>query len=689
MGGREKLGAEKQVLKKYAIFAGSTEVATICARFGYLGFQLPQLFHSIRRLVLLAATRRISVDPPKRWAKMLGKGLLDASDTSLAQFVTAILKRKLDLSKANSTNEAFRVYLETLNELLPVEGIFVVSRVGLSSPQFRVVSFGKQLAPNNFWTYDQQGPVLNGGVVDQLLLAGTANAFACFQPAEDDPAFPFLGEFRSILAIPNYRYGDCVRLILLCRRQESAFRSDQVVHMTWLHFVFASVMERITPPKGKEIERPRPEKRGLLDFKDVTSVQMATHILRLKVKMSRVQTPDEVFALYLSTLSEMLPVDGFFCVSRLGGLVSPEFRVVSSSQEASPKCFWNVEVDDGEVLSGGILDSILSGGTAKMFSSFKAEANDPAHRLFGNMRSVLFVPSFLEGKCHAIIALGRNDEHAFDLEQLPNVIWLHTVFGQVTKRLVANRTIQRQATAIQMDINLLAELQRGLMPETLAVVPGIQIAAFTQPARSVGGDYYASIQLKDGRLGVFQADVSGHGIEASIITGIVDTLIHLDTAPLESPAKFMLFLNRAIAGHPFMVNRSRFITAFFGVVDTKEQSLTYSLAGHPPPRVRRKQAVETVADVGGAPLGIRKASSYDQKKIPLRTNEQLIMVTNGIIMATNPHGEMFGCERVEQALTGRISTPEGAVRHVRDGLKTFIGDQPLEDDISILALKME
>jgi sigma-B regulation protein RsbU (phosphoserine phosphatase) len=133
------------------------------------------------------------------------------------------------------------------------------------------------------------------------------------------------------------------------------------------------------------------------------------------------------------------------------------------------------------------------------------------------------------------------------------------------------------------ELESVAAAQRMLLPARLPEAPGLDLAVAYRPARQAGGDLYDFLPLPGGGLGVFVADVTGHGAAAALLAAVVHGMVRA-CPHAGSPADLLAFINDWLTvGERDW--HGRFVTAFYGVYDPATRTLTYANAGHPTPRL--------------------------------------------------------------------------------------------------------
>jgi Stage II sporulation protein E (SpoIIE) len=204
----------------------------------------------------------------------------------------------------------------------------------------------------------------------------------------------------------------------------------------------------------------------------------------------------------------------------------------------------------------------------------------------------------------------------------------------------------RQRRRLREDVGL---LQSALLPILPGVLGAVATSAAYRPADGpgAGGDFYDMFELGDGRLGVVVGDLSGHGREVLPQTALVRyTLRAYLEAGLEPRAA--LQTASGVLDHALEV---AFATVAVATYDPRERTLTYALAGHPPPIVVGPDGpVPAVTAGASAPVGGGLSTGLRQTTITLPGQATVCFHTDGLIEARRG-GELFGEPRLEQALT--------------------------------------
>jgi phosphoserine phosphatase RsbU/P len=240
------------------------------------------------------------------------------------------------------------------------------------------------------------------------------------------------------------------------------------------------------------------------------------------------------------------------------------------------------------------------------------------------------------------------------------------------------------------DLEIAQDIQRLLLPSEAPVVEGFEISGINIPARHVSGDYFDYIKVDDERLGVAIADVSGKGVPASIIMAICRSVLRSQATGNPSPADVLQKVNRQI--YPD-IKEDMFISMAYVILDHVHNTTLLSRAGHDAPLLY-KRATETVTPVKplGMVVGIDSGSVFDRITgdfaLSLEQNDCLLLYTDGVTEALDANGDEFGFDRVVQCV--RASAPSGApaiITRLIDELRSFVGAQPQNDDITLIAIR--
>ncbi len=244
---------------------------------------------------------------------------------------------------------------------------------------------------------------------------------------------------------------------------------------------------------------------------------------------------------------------------------------------------------------------------------------------------------------------------------------------------------ERNKIALEKDLSAAHTVQVGLLPKNFPSVKGYDFAARSIPAKSVAGDLFDFLSVGDDDVAVSLGDVSGKGMPAALLMANVQATIRayskLNPQPKDcvSRANDLLFTSTAT---------EKFVTLFYGVLDTSKDVFHYVNAGHEPPFFYRKGKETAVLKAGGIPLAVSDQFPYEEGKIEFRKGDLLVVFSDGIQDAADAEGNRFGAGKIEASVKGRMDlSAEEILSGVLDDVKKHVSDTPQFDDMTILVMK--
>ena len=247
---------------------------------------------------------------------------------------------------------------------------------------------------------------------------------------------------------------------------------------------------------------------------------------------------------------------------------------------------------------------------------------------------------------------------------------------------------EQERRQLEAELELSHAVQRALLPQGPPAIPGLDLAAFSRPAQIVGGDYYDFFQFRDGTQALAVADVEGHGVSAGMLMSSLQTSLRTLIPESTSPVDVLQRVNRFYLHN---IHLTTFVTIFIGLFDARRRELTYCNAGHNPPLLVRAGSGGTCwLSPTGPAIGLVEEYTLTAQTIPLSPGDVLLLYTDGVTEAMSSQGEQFGPERLEAVTSQNAGLPAGElVQLVRQALSDHIGGQPLADDTTLVACRLE
>jgi sigma-B regulation protein RsbU (phosphoserine phosphatase) len=404
-------------------------------------------------------------------------------------------------------------------------------------------------------------------------------------------------------------------------------------------------------------------------------------------EMSRQTDPQEMSRAYGKRMQTLRPTDRMVSLSRRG-LQYPWFRVTRCSLWKENINPWK-ELHRLPLLKGGLFAELIYGDEPRLFDNVQVGDDDPAAEYVADMSSMLAIPMYDQGVALNMILTFRREPSAFPPEQFPEIVWLSNLFGRATHNLVLSEQLKTAYEAVDYEMKVVADIQRSLLPSRMPDIPTLALAAHYQTSHRAGGDYYDFFPLPDGKWGILIADVSGHGTPAAVLMAVTHSLAHSYPGSPTPPGRMLEHVNRHLTAR-YTVHSDTFVTAFYGIYDPSQRTLTYSSAGHNPPRLKRclDGTLDLLDGATALPLGIFPEQTYREQTHRLVPGDQLVLYTDGITEAQNERGEMFGLARLDKVLENCAVGASDLLQSVLDALKEFTGNQPIHDDRTLLVAKV-
>lgn len=267
--------------------------------------------------------------------------------------------------------------------------------------------------------------------------------------------------------------------------------------------------------------------------------------------------------------------------------------------------------------------------------------------------------------------------------------------SDVSARREAEEGLRRAKEALEHEVQLAARVQQSLLPPPEMHLPGLRVARAFHPCTDLAGDAMGVVPLPRGSVGLYLADVSGHGVGAALLSF---TLNHLLTPSREgsllvedagdgpatvSPARLAGRLNRQ-----FPMERTRqYFTLVYGAYDGTQGHFRYVVAGHPSPILLPAAGPPVPLPGRGLPIGMIERAAYQDETVVLQPGDRLYFYTDGVLEAPDASDEEFGPARLMAELERLRDLPlrEG-LEMVADAVRDWT-DGGLRDDVSLLAIE--
>lgn len=419
-----------------------------------------------------------------------------------------------------------------------------------------------------------------------------------------------------------------------------------------------------------------------LPLPGLTTTDKLRMLLDITKKISRSLDLQEVLHLVMDTLDSLIPYDaaGIFvlkCKNQPAGEKTCEFQAES------------VRGYDIDELSGlhlkfgeGFMGHVALTGEPITSADVR---NDPVYvNARDKTRSEMVAPIISNDEVIGVFDLESDELNAYSEDDLEVLMMLASQVAIIIEKVMLHeQLIQKKRLEGQLEVA--RQVQLELLPASDPKLEGYDISAYNFPTEEVSGDYYDWVRIYEDQIGLVIADVSGKGVPAALLMAFLRASIrantHIGYAPHISMAKVNYLLWESI-------ERNQFVTAFYGVLDASNRTLSYTNAGHNPALMLDAAGNARFIERGGLPLGMFRDTRYHEYYLTIEPREILVLYTDGVTEAWNPQSEEFGRDRLVQSVkaASHLSAQE-LIAAVQKDVIAWTDGVGASDDVTFFVIK--
>ncbi|MGD1069958.1 MAG: PP2C family protein-serine/threonine phosphatase [Bryobacteraceae bacterium] len=245
---------------------------------------------------------------------------------------------------------------------------------------------------------------------------------------------------------------------------------------------------------------------------------------------------------------------------------------------------------------------------------------------------------------------------------------------------------------IEEELSLARRVQNDLFPAEGSLAGNLAFAARCVPAYQVGGDLYDVFETEDGEVALILGDVSGKGLPAALLMGVVQGAVQASygTGSSANHEQAAERLNHLLC---LKTARERFVSLFWCYFDRRHSMLRYINAGHLPPLLVRREGGDWRVirlDEGGPVLGLLPGARYTQAEVRVMPGDLLVVFSDGILEAANARDEEFGEVGVIAAIERNWDRAPGEIcAAILADVKRFLGKELPQDDQTLLVVRLD
>ena len=268
-----------------------------------------------------------------------------------------------------------------------------------------------------------------------------------------------------------------------------------------------------------------------------------------------------------------------------------------------------------------------------------------------------------------------------------NVIAAVEVFRETTQIKQLYKEMQQQNEKFKDELEMARRLQASLLPESFAD-SRFDFSLLFMPCEDLGGDFLDVFWIDSSHLGLYIADVSGHGVPASLLTVFLRSTIN---KKLSSPAK-------ALEELYFEFNQSKldedlYITIFYAIIDLDKRTMLYSNAGLNVSPVLYSDIRFDLLRQPGIPISNwTEKPEYSDGSVSLQPGDKLFLYSDGILEMRNKQNEQYGEDRLLSILLNDTSKPRQLLQSIKKSAFQFAqikSANKLQDDITMALLEIK
>lgn len=296
-------------------------------------------------------------------------------------------------------------------------------------------------------------------------------------------------------------------------------------------------------------------------------------------------------------------------------------------------------------------------------------------------KSLISAPLIYQNELLGVISINNKlSGYAFqhsDLDLLTNI-------AARLSNTIKNAQLFHQIVDTGKELSRAKNIMQKIMPSVLPKTKELQYGVSHIPLEQVGGDFYDVTQMDEFQYSILIADISGHGLSAAVLAAMSHMVLkNFEPEIKQSPSLFLTTLNHMLFGKL----AGNFLTAFYGIIDLKNNTIRCANAGHHPPFLLVKETSSvTQLDVKGKILGLIPDLFYEEKTFPFVTGNRLVLFTDGITEhMSKDHNKRYNDELFQKAIINGIKVDaQNSADNLIQSAKDYVGSNDFADDVTVL-----
>ena len=239
---------------------------------------------------------------------------------------------------------------------------------------------------------------------------------------------------------------------------------------------------------------------------------------------------------------------------------------------------------------------------------------------------------------------------------------------------------------MEKELALAREIQRSLLPESVPVMDGFDVALLNEPCFEVGGDYYDFLELDRRTMLVVIADVEGKGVSSALVMSNLQATLRVLVHHLHALNEIAEALNQMIWKD---TRAEKYLSLFMGLIDLRRKAIHYINCGHVPPVIVRQGSDPVSLREGGMVVGLFEHVEYERGMEKFMPGDVLVLCTDGITESMDAQQEEYGSERlIERVGVNADQKAAGIVEAVSAEVAQFSRHGTHIDDKVMIVIKV-
>jgi sigma-B regulation protein RsbU (phosphoserine phosphatase) len=305
------------------------------------------------------------------------------------------------------------------------------------------------------------------------------------------------------------------------------------------------------------------------------------------------------------------------------------------------------------------------------------------------MEATLVVPLIYEDDLMGLISLGEKKSGKFYRREDINL--LETLANQgavaIQNAMLLKDVVEKER--MEEELSIARDLQTSMLPAICPEIKGFKLAAVSNQAREVGGDFFDFIDMGKERVGLVIGDVTGKSVSGALVMSASRSVFRMLSEQELPIGEIMMRANRRIKND---VTSGMFVALLYAVLDAQDHFLRLCSAGQTQPihfSSKTGQAVLVETEGDAFPLGILEDSQYEETKVQLTPGDMIVFYTDGIVEAMNEQNEMFGFERLLEVVQGaQTLTADSLLKEILDKVNAFVRGARQHDDLTVIVVSV-